>query len=92
MRWTGVLGAWLWTLAMRAGGRLVIAVDGKAVRGAKGKNGRCRTVTKKGKKTIEVVYLVTSDRDADPRYYATSAARSSCGNDWRVVHVAYFAR
>jgi predicted transposase YbfD/YdcC len=30
-----------------------------------------RTVTKKGKKTIEVVYLVTSDRNADP---ATLAA------------------
>jgi predicted transposase YbfD/YdcC len=30
-----------------------------------------RTVTKKGKKTVEVVYLVTSDRDADP---ATLAA------------------
>jgi predicted transposase YbfD/YdcC len=35
-----VLGAWLWTRAVRAGGRLVIAVDGKAVRGAKGKNGK----------------------------------------------------
>ena len=30
-----------------------------------------RTVTKKGKKTVEVVYLMTSDRDADP---ATLAA------------------
>ena len=29
------LGAWLWTRAVRAGGRLVIAIDGKAVRGAK---------------------------------------------------------
>jgi predicted transposase YbfD/YdcC len=35
-----VLGAWLHTRAMRAGGRLVIAVDGKAVRGAKGKDGK----------------------------------------------------
>lgn len=25
-----------------------------------------RTVTKKGKKTVEVVYLITSDRDVDP--------------------------
>jgi predicted transposase YbfD/YdcC len=31
-----------------------------------------RTVTKKGKKTVEVAYLITSDRDADP---ATLAAR-----------------
>jgi predicted transposase YbfD/YdcC len=31
-----VLGAWLWTRAARVGGRMVIAVDGKAVRGAKG--------------------------------------------------------
>src|SRR6202035_3195010 len=35
-----VLGAWLWTRAVRAEGRLVIAVDGKTVRGAKNKNGR----------------------------------------------------
>jgi DDE_Tnp_1-associated len=35
-----VLGAWLWTRAARAGGRLVIAVDGNAVRGAKGKDGK----------------------------------------------------
>jgi predicted transposase YbfD/YdcC len=36
----GVLGAWLWTRAAHAGGRLVIAVDGKTVRGAKGKDGK----------------------------------------------------
>ena len=30
-----------------------------------------RTVTKKGKKTVEVVYLITSDRDADPATLAT---------------------
>src|ERR1700752_2221965 len=35
-----VLGAWLHTRAARAGGRLVIAVDGKAVRGAKSKDGK----------------------------------------------------
>jgi predicted transposase YbfD/YdcC len=35
-----VLGAWLGTRAVRAGGRLVIAVDGKTVRGAKGKDGK----------------------------------------------------
>jgi hypothetical protein len=35
-----VLGAWLWTRAVRAGGRLVIAIDGKTVRGAKGKAGK----------------------------------------------------
>ncbi len=33
------LGAWLWTRAVRAGGRLVIAIDGKTVRGAKCKAG-----------------------------------------------------
>jgi len=33
-----VLGAWLHATAVRAGGRLVIAIDGKAVRGAKGKD------------------------------------------------------
>jgi predicted transposase YbfD/YdcC len=36
----GVLGAWLWTRAARIGGRMVIAVDGKAVRGAKGRDGK----------------------------------------------------
>jgi predicted transposase YbfD/YdcC len=35
-----VLGAWLHTRAVQAGGRLVIAVDGKAVRGAKNKTGK----------------------------------------------------
>jgi predicted transposase YbfD/YdcC len=35
-----VLGTWLWTRAVRAGGRLVIAIDGKTVRGAKDKNGK----------------------------------------------------
>jgi predicted transposase YbfD/YdcC len=35
-----VLGAWLWTRVTRIDGRTVIAVDGKAVRGAKGKDGR----------------------------------------------------
>ncbi|MFV2178320.1 transposase family protein [Actinomadura sp. LOL_016] len=34
-----VLGAWLWTRAVRVGGRIVIAVDGKTVRGARGRNG-----------------------------------------------------
>src|SRR6201987_344076 len=35
-----VLGAWLHTRAVRAGGRLVIAAGGKAVRGAKDKDGK----------------------------------------------------
>ena len=35
-----VLGAWLHTRAVQAGGRLVIAVDGKTVRGAKNKEGK----------------------------------------------------
>jgi predicted transposase YbfD/YdcC len=35
-----VLGAWLWTRAVRTGGRLVIAIDGKAVRGARNKDGK----------------------------------------------------
>jgi predicted transposase YbfD/YdcC len=34
------LGAWLHTRAVQVGGRLVIAVDGKAVRGAKDKDGK----------------------------------------------------
>ncbi len=35
-----VLGAWLWTRVVQADGRLVIAIDGKAVRGAKNKAGK----------------------------------------------------
>jgi predicted transposase YbfD/YdcC len=35
-----VLGAWIWIEAVRAGGRLVIAAGGKAVRGAKGRDGK----------------------------------------------------
>jgi predicted transposase YbfD/YdcC len=35
-----VLGAWLHTRAVQAGGRLVMAIDGKTVRGAKSKEGK----------------------------------------------------
>ena len=35
-----VLGAWLHTRAVQAGGRLVIAIDGKTVRGARNKTGK----------------------------------------------------
>ena len=35
-----VLGAWLWTRSSQVSGRLVIAVDGKSVRGAKDKDGK----------------------------------------------------
>jgi hypothetical protein len=35
-----VLGAWLWTRVVQADGRLVITIDGKAVRGAKNKAGK----------------------------------------------------
>jgi hypothetical protein len=35
-----VLGAWLHTRAVQAGGRPVIAVDGKTVRGAKSRSGK----------------------------------------------------
>src|ERR1700751_4853118 len=35
-----VLGAWLWTRDVQVKGRLVIAVDGKTVRGAKDKDGK----------------------------------------------------
>ncbi|HZR54272.1 MAG TPA: transposase family protein [Streptosporangiaceae bacterium] len=35
-----VLGAWLHTRAVQAGGRLMIAIDGKTVRGAKNKDGK----------------------------------------------------
>ena len=35
-----VRGAWLWTRAVQAGGRLVIAIDGKTVRGARNKTGK----------------------------------------------------
>jgi predicted transposase YbfD/YdcC len=34
------LGAWLWTRAVQVSGRLVIAIDGKTVRGAKDKAGK----------------------------------------------------
>jgi predicted transposase YbfD/YdcC len=35
-----VLGTWLWTRSVQVSGRLVIAVDGKAVRGAKDRDGQ----------------------------------------------------
>jgi hypothetical protein len=58
-----------------------------------------RTVTRKGKKTVEVVYLITSDRDADPATLAAWARRHwhienklhwvrSPGRAWLLHHVA----
>ncbi|MBO0879992.1 MAG: ISAs1 family transposase [Mycobacterium sp.] len=35
-----ILGAWLWTRSAQVNGRLVIAIDGKTVRGAKDSHGR----------------------------------------------------
>jgi hypothetical protein len=35
-----VLGAWLWTRSVQVSGRLVIAVDGKAIRGTKDRTGK----------------------------------------------------
>jgi hypothetical protein len=35
-----ITGAWLWTRAMQSGGRLVIAIDGKTVRGARSRKGK----------------------------------------------------
>ena len=46
-----------------------------------------RTVTKKGKKTVEVVYLITSDRDADP---ATLAARVR--SHWEIENRLHWVR
>jgi hypothetical protein len=77
-----VLGAWLWTRAMQAGGRLVIAVDGKIVRGAKGSDEVAqlrRTVTKKGKKTVDRRPCSTAPMVPWPRLCARRclSARSS---------------
>jgi predicted transposase YbfD/YdcC len=46
-----------------------------------------RTVTKKGKKTVEVVYLITSDRDADP---ATLAAWVR--GHWHIENMLHWVR
>jgi predicted transposase YbfD/YdcC len=46
-----------------------------------------RTVTKKGRKTVEVVYLITSDRDADP---ATLAARVR--GHWEIENKLHWVR
>jgi predicted transposase YbfD/YdcC len=152
-----VLGAWLWTRASRPGSRLVIAIDGKTVRGAKGKDGKAphlvaalahgmgavlgqvavdlksneirsqiasvssvsrghgrrarrtikvarapawtgfdgaaqvaqlrRTVTKKGKKTVEVVYLITSDRSVSPETFAAWVRRH-----WHIGNKLHWVR
>ena len=46
-----------------------------------------RTVTRKGKKTVEVVYLITSDRDADPATVAAWARRH-----WHIENKLHRAR
>ena len=46
-----------------------------------------RTVTKNGKKTVEVVYLITSDRDADP---VTLAAWTR--SHWEIENCLHWVR
>jgi predicted transposase YbfD/YdcC len=46
-----------------------------------------RTVTKKGRKTVEVVYLITSDRDASP---AVLAARVQ--GHWHIENKLHWVR
>ena len=46
-----------------------------------------RTVTKKGKKTVEVVYLITSDRDADPETLAAWVRRH-----WEIENKLHWVR
>jgi predicted transposase YbfD/YdcC len=46
-----------------------------------------RTVTKKGRKTVEVVYLITSDRGADP---ATLAAWAR--GHWEIENCLHWVR
>ena len=51
-----------------------------------------RTVTKKGKKTDEVVYLITSDRDADPATLAAWVRNVTCQEDKSLVRTGNAAR
>src|SRR6202047_3106031 len=46
-----------------------------------------RTVTKKGKKTVEVVYLITSDRDASPAALAAWAR-----SHWEIENRLHWVR
>jgi predicted transposase YbfD/YdcC len=46
-----------------------------------------RTVTKKGKKTVEVVYLITSDRDASPTTLAAWVR-----NHWEIENRLHWVR
>jgi predicted transposase YbfD/YdcC len=46
-----------------------------------------RTVVKKGKKTVEVVYLITSDRDADPETLAAWVRRH-----WHIENKLHWVR
>jgi predicted transposase YbfD/YdcC len=46
-----------------------------------------RTVTKKGKKTVEVVYLITSDRDAGPEILAAWVR-----GHWEIENKLHWAR
>ena len=46
-----------------------------------------RTVTKNGKKTVEVVYLITSDRDAEPAAAVVVTLRA--GLVFRRCHVRH---
>ena len=67
-----VLGAWLHTRAVRVGGRLVIAIDGKTVRGAR---------NKAGPRTWSRLWHMGSARSSGKSPWTRSRTRSPrCGN------------
>jgi hypothetical protein len=65
-----VLGAWLHTRAARAGGRVVIAIDGKTVRGAKSRAGKPPNLVAVGPdedwRLRAIQRLVAADGAGDP--------------------------
>jgi DDE_Tnp_1-associated len=69
-----VLGAWLWTRAVRAGGRLVIAVDGKTVCGAKNKDEKAPLDQRRDSRCEACLGGRTSPTGVPPPSAATSAS------------------
>ena len=90
-----VLGAWLWTRAVQAGGRLVIAVDGKTIRGAKTKAGKApHLVAALAHGIGAVLGQVAADKTAartSPQPTATTPATPSGHSSYFKLHEYDFA-
>jgi hypothetical protein len=79
----GVLGAWLHTRAVQAGGRLVIAIDGKTVRGAKSKSGKAPHLVHRVKRRCAVWNGTPNEGGRSRQAHPLASTYTIAVNTWR---------